>query len=77
MTDDVAVPQMEPNLFVARICAGVAPGHAEQQGRQLDQPAPADDGVDPAREEPGEAEQSDDLHPRVVHERVTSPSRRR
>ena len=33
--------------------------------------------VDPAREEPGETEESDDLHARVVHERVTSPSRRR
>ena len=46
------------NLLVASTCAGAAPGSAEQQRRQLDQPAPADDGVDPARAgSPASAEQ--------------------
>ena len=71
----MAVPHTDANLLVASTCAGAAPGSPISRAA-LDQPSPADDGVDPAREEACDAEQRDEAEARVGHEGVTSGSRR-
>ena len=53
----VAVPHIDETLFVPRIAAGGVPAGSPMSSAGSDQPAPADDGVDPARDERREHEQ--------------------
>ena len=52
----MAVPMALDSLFVASACTVSMPGHQQQRG-QLDQPAAADDRVDPPGREGGQHEQ--------------------
>ncbi len=56
----VAVPKTEASLFVASACTGEMPG-IQQQRRQLQQTAPADDRIDPAGAERGDDDEEE--HP--------------
>ena len=61
----IDVPQNDASLLVAAICTTEAPGQAEQQGGELDQPATADHGVDEARRQGREDQEADDLEGEV------------
>ena len=66
----VAVPHTERELVRREHLRRRGPGEPDEQRGQLDQPAPADDGVDPAGEEARDAEQRDDAEARVGHARA-------
>ena len=61
----IEVPQKDASLLVAAICTTEAPGRPDEQGRQLDQPAATDDGVDEARGQRREDQEEDDLQGEV------------
>ena len=64
------MPQIEASLLVPSTCTGVAPGQPEQQGRDLDQPAAADHGVDEPGRQPGERQQREHGQRRVLHAEI-------
>ena len=63
------MPQIDASLLVASTCTGARAGQPEQQRRQLDQPAAADDRVDEPGGQRGQPEQGEDGQGRVVHPR--------